>query len=229
MFPQIISAIIVLIMGIYPYALETRDKKDQKVTYRNTGLIVLMIIVFSCGVNKIWADEQSSKTTEQKLIDMNEKSTKTIKHLESSSLSCKNLQNGNPESIRACDRLKKVYENANFEQYKKSTKSVNVEYFSRKSDSGRIKPDIEYLGFNILQPKKDSKYKKSSNAIWYAQDVDLKHIKNIAYTLIATGADLKLIELDKTQEKKGTVQIGYEINTNRRRVLTVEDIDKIDE
>jgi predicted RND superfamily exporter protein len=230
---QIVAAFIVLMLGISPYASEIKDKKDQKVTRRNIGLIILMIIVFGCGVAKIWDDDKSSNENKEQLTNankeltnINKELTKTNNRLEAASLSCKNLQNGNPQSIRACDRLKKVYENTDFEQYKKLTKSVNVEYFSKKSDVGRIKPDVEYLGFNVLQPKKDSTDKKASNAIWYAQDVDLKHIKNIAYTLIATGGDLKLIALDTTQEK-GTVQIGYD--RKRRDYLTVKDIDNLNQ
>jgi hypothetical protein len=126
--------------------------------------------------------------------------------------SCNKPKNGSREIELACLELKKASIDHNSRKDNAGNNTIEVKYYAKETDRGGIKADIERLGFSVTLPKEHNN--KPSNTIWYGSDVNLEDVKDVAYSLIAAGVDLKLI-LKFNPDVKGTIEVGYSPNCGK--------------
>jgi hypothetical protein len=211
---QIFAIIGTLVLGIPPLCSWLKKIPIVKNVLKDDNVIyILMVLIALAGIVKVVVDDQTSTTNETSLKQANTKLDQTdiklkqantkLDKLGKASLTCGSPKNGAAEIGFACERLNKIYEKP------KSRKSkignpIKVEYFLKEANSGKTPADIRYLGFET-KPS-EGKNDKVTNTIWYSPDIDPDDVKDIAYTLIATGIKLKrIVVVPKT---KGFIQIG---------------------
>jgi hypothetical protein len=149
-------------------------------------------------------------------------------------LTCTNLQTDRPQIKSACGILTKIYDKPKIRD-----ENTKVQYYPKNSGNGRTDTDIEFLGFKMIPPigQDDDLADKPINAIWYGSEVKLDDVKDVAYSLIATGVKLKLIlkwgerKENENPKRKKLIQIGADTdsNCNEKDFLKVKEIEEADE
>src|SRR6185503_1099795 len=92
---------------------------------------------------------------------------------------------------------------AAFEQRGKTT----VEYFLKDVDQEKVLSAIQDLGFAVKRI--DPIGNTPTNAIWFGSQVDIEHVKLVAYALVHAGVNIKDIRPFKTSEgREDKIQIG---------------------
>jgi hypothetical protein len=228
MFEFILLPVLSFFAGFLPLFGDISKKGGAKISL---ALIMALLAICTGYFGNRKNDE--SKDAENKLNEF----------IQTRDSACANLSKNDKSNVGekqniadACTELKKSYKELNFIQATRE-KKIKVEWYVKKKDDQNIPKYLGSLGLDVTTPKNSKENTSTVNSIWYGSQVDLRNVKEIAYTLIATGAKLNMIrsltresELENPSEHKElVVQVGGDVKCINDTSVKVEEIKKAKE
>jgi hypothetical protein len=179
---------------------------------RSTKLKIQRFIAFMSVIGAMY----SCYSGYEKIQKDGKKDTETAGFQKNVQSSCNKLdENGKNENedtknnmIKACLRLSEIFVNSSFQQTNQDEKTKVIWYRKTKDNLG-IASFLTPLGLDIELGDNSKKNVSEVNAIWFGKDVNINDVKAVAYTVIASGAELKSIKGFHSNDKKNTlIELG---------------------
>lgn len=135
------------------------------------------------------------------------------------------------ESIKAAKLRQEIAQSTDAERRKLITVQAFVRDFERDNiDPKKVEATLVEIGFKYENVPTELAG-IATNAIWFAQDVDVADVQLVALTFVQAGVKLKCIRTfsDPTGEKRSLIQVGGQANVadDKYPALTTEQIGKL--